>query len=1116
MASRAFRVLFRDDPSLPFSVIVDSSRTNQSLLLESSAILTLINNAPTEEYKKAYKKLIDCYGLLGILRVSKEDQFLLAVTGVLSMGQLYNCDIYKITMVQFISLKCAYSEFIDPRINELQRLMSSGIFYFATSVDQSSLIDLTLTAQKRMAGDASDDRFFWNKNLHYQFERYGIDTDNWLLRIMCGTIQIRLVYIGCKTAKVAVLSRLSSERVGTRFNVRGVNDRGHVANFVETEQLIIYEGNETSFVQIRGSVPLSWEQPGINVGSHKVKLRALEISFPAYERHFRSLKKEYGGITIVDLLGSKEGERILTQAYKTQHQNSSHKDVEFIAFDYHAQMKTSKKSISFLMDKLKPKLKQFGFFHVDNERLLRSQCGVLRTNCLDCLDRTNAVQTCVGLQVSHCIDNILLINRFFFVLGAQLRCLPPEVLKPNIIARFEELLKDLWQKNGDFCSVIYAGTGALEGKSKFKDAGRSLARTIQNNLMDASKQESFDLLLYDGLSTSALPSECAARFLPPILIHEIPHAVERVLERESEMVDKISLTVFAGTWNVNGGKNMHNIAFRNQAPLSEWLFPKDLLVAVNEPNFNADIVAIGLEELIDLNASNIVKASTTNQKLWCKGLMDALSKRGEYVLLGCEQLVGVCLFIFIKPHLLPAVRDFATSSVKTGMGGTAGNKGSVSFCFSLYSTSFCFVCSHFAAGQNEVRDRYEDYVSTLKKIHFSMGRHILSNDVVIWVGDFNYRISLPGDEVKKAIQNKMFGHLAGSDQLTRQKAQGLVFKDFYEGPLNFAPTYKYDTFSDDYDTSEKCRVPAWTDRIFYKFSSRSGMQLLRYGRSELKTSDHRPVGALFNVTCWKLNVSKYEYVYNDIISSMGPPDATVLVSVFSTSPFPAKLYYPVLEKLTLLGIAPLLSKFEEEYLWLVLENGEMALAALSMDGLSIDGFVLNVRLRIPDWTSLDCLQIKTHLANKIEDIHDVPYSPTNGRLNFEFEDDDDDASVSNSSTSPSGQLDPELDSSTSLRDSNGCADGVTLKNASEQPATYLQKNIQGLSLSSPPSDPCVPILSQTPVSVPLRAASSTGLCTTALTCAQSGNDFEILGGNSRSLHPEAIPTIPPRPKVIFR
>lgn len=43
-----------------------------------------------------------------------------------------------------------------------------------------------------------------------------------------------------------------------------------------------------------------------------------------------------------------------------------------------------------------------------------------------------------------------------------------------------------------------------------------------------------------------------------------------------------------------------------------------------------------------------------------------------------------------------------------------------------------------------------------------------------------------------------------------------VFKSFIEGKLDFAPTYKYDLFSEDYDTSEKCRTPAWTDRILWK------------------------------------------------------------------------------------------------------------------------------------------------------------------------------------------------------------------------------------------------------------------------------------------------------------
>lgn len=53
--------------------------------------------------------------------------------------------------------------------------------------------------------------------------------------------------------------------------------------------------------------------------------------------------------------------------------------------------------------------------------------------------------------------------------------------------------------------------------------------------------------------------------------------MEWLVERAGEVVDVVPLTVFVGTWNVNGGKNMHNIAFRNQAPLTEWLFPNEQL-----------------------------------------------------------------------------------------------------------------------------------------------------------------------------------------------------------------------------------------------------------------------------------------------------------------------------------------------------------------------------------------------------------------------------------------------------------------------------------------------------------------------------------------------------------
>ena len=66
-------------------------------------------------------------------------------------------------------------------------------------------------------------------------------------------MEIRTVYVGSKQAKAAVISRLSSERAGTRFQVRGVNDAGQVANFCESEQ-VIFMGKITLINFIRNQL----------------------------------------------------------------------------------------------------------------------------------------------------------------------------------------------------------------------------------------------------------------------------------------------------------------------------------------------------------------------------------------------------------------------------------------------------------------------------------------------------------------------------------------------------------------------------------------------------------------------------------------------------------------------------------------------------------------------------------------------------------------------------------------------------------------------------------------------------------------------------------------------
>lgn len=76
-----------------------------------------------------------------------------------------------------------------------------------------------------------------NRMLHVHFQRFGIDCDRWLFKMICGGVEIRTIYASHRQAKACLISRLSCERAGTRFNVRGTNDDGHVANFVETEQV---------------------------------------------------------------------------------------------------------------------------------------------------------------------------------------------------------------------------------------------------------------------------------------------------------------------------------------------------------------------------------------------------------------------------------------------------------------------------------------------------------------------------------------------------------------------------------------------------------------------------------------------------------------------------------------------------------------------------------------------------------------------------------------------------------------------------------------------------------------------------------------------------------------
>ncbi|RXN39281.1 synaptojanin-1-like isoform X7 [Labeo rohita] len=232
-----------------------------------------------------------------------------------------------------------------------------------------------------------------------------------------------------------------------------------------------------------------------------------------------------------------------------------------------------------------------------------------------------------------------------------------------------------------------------------------------------------------------------------------------------------------------------------------------------------------------------------------------------------------------------SARDVAVDTVKTGMGGATGNKGGVAIRMLFHTTSICFLCSHFAAGQSQVKERNDDYNEITRKLSFPMGRLLYSHDYVFWCGDFNYRINIPNEETKELIRQQNWDALIAGDQLVEQKNAGQVFRGFIEGKLDFAPTYKYDLFSEDYDTTEELELNVVgapvNEEDQYPWSPG---ELKYYGRAELKTSDHRPVVAIIDVDILEVDPEARHQVYKEVIALQGPPDGTILVSLCTSGP----------------------------------------------------------------------------------------------------------------------------------------------------------------------------------------------------------------------------------------
>ncbi|KAL9639883.1 MAG: hypothetical protein Q9164_000631 [Protoblastenia rupestris] len=744
---------------------------------------------------------------------------------------------------------------------ELKGILGTGTFYYSGDFDLTNRLQDRLLEESAFDIDSLDNNYLWNQymiNPLIRFrarlaknEKESLDSSRILTSTIRGfvlTITIPPLAAPTKSIKgnlpsgLTLISRLSCRRAGTRFNSRGIDDDGNVANFVETETIFWHpSGFCFSYAQIRGSVPLFWEQAtGLLPGQQKIQItRSVEATQPAFDKHFESLEADYGTVYILNLLSeSRPGEAELTARYSYHVQRSplnqtagllanSEKRLLDVQFDFHAETRgVGYEAASMVKRLVERQADSFAYFlceEAPNQDVkagpLRAlamiqQDGAFRTNCLDCLDRTNLIQT--------------ILSQMALELFLQRR---GDKAMPDFWARHS----GLWADNGDALSRIYAGTGALKtsftrhGKMSlagaFADARKSATRLYMNNFVDKGRQNTIDMLL------GRLMTQSAVHLYDPIT----DHVNAELNRRLNEYSTSNTIKIWVGTFNLNG----KDVGV--QQDLTPWLCPE-------EEGRKPEIVAVGFQEIVELSPQQIMSTDPIRRQAWENAVKKTLNGKALrssseiYVLLRTGQLVGAALMIFVKSGVLDKIKNVEGTVKKTGMSGVAGNKGAVAIRMDYANTRLCFVTAHLAAGFANHEERNRDYRTISQGLHFQRNRSIDDHDAVIWAGDFNYRIELSGDKVRRFVKGGDLDALYQNDQLNLQMVAGRTFPYYSESRITFAPTYKYNNGTDDYDTSEKARIPAWCDRVLRKGDM---LKQISYATAPLRFSDHRPVYATF-------------------------------------------------------------------------------------------------------------------------------------------------------------------------------------------------------------------------------------------------------------------------------
>lgn len=547
------------------------------------------------------KRVSSIAGILGIIKL-KLDKYVIVITKAQPMGRLRGHMIYKVIATEFLPLRerPVHDPDEDTYLSYVKALLAKGPMYFSYSLDiTSSFQRQSKAVQSDPLWKRADDRFFWNRFIQtdlIDFRSGGgapgtvkghqqPGADPYILAVMYGMLRITPAKVQSTSFTFALITRRSRFRAGTRYLSRGIDDKGHVSNFNETEQIALlndvsgqpvgFAGSQglqngkvgsnpsetqvLSYVQTRGSVPVYWAEINDLHYTPKLQIRGVETAVEAARKHFDEQIRTYGENYLVNLVNQRGREERVKKAYEQvvrilvnspeesieadRHTDEKFREISadyphqkmdrlhYVYFDFHNETKGLKwHRAELLLDELIDGLRKGQYFRgVENPgdpsgalEVRTQQTAVVRTNCMDCLDRTNVVQSMLGRwALTQAFQDIGILR-------------PGERASDD--AAFETLFRNIWADNADVVSNSYSGTGALKtdftrtGKrtkaGALQDLNNSCTRYVRNNFLDGPRQDGFDLFLGTYLpSTYGAGSSLQFGDRRPLILQAVPYVL---------------------------------------------------------------------------------------------------------------------------------------------------------------------------------------------------------------------------------------------------------------------------------------------------------------------------------------------------------------------------------------------------------------------------------------------------------------------------------------------------------------------------------------------------------------------------------------------------------------